>query len=135
MSIFVFMRNLFVLLMLLSALQSFSQTAKPIKKTIQLSGVVVTGDSLKGVPAVSIKIVKTDSIDYSYFFSVLTDADGFFLLMARPGDVLDFKKEGFADSKYTVLDTLSGHYSIIQVIQNKATIKDASQLPEVLPRK
>ena len=129
------MKTIIVTLSLLFSFQCYSQNTKPIKKTIQLSGVVVTGDSLKGVPAVSIKIVKTDSIDYSYFFSVLTDADGFFLLMARPGDMLDFKKEGFVDSKYTVLDTLSGHYSIIQVIQNKASIKDTRQLPEVLPKK
>jgi hypothetical protein len=114
------MKRWFVIIVMLVGFQSFSQTAKSVKKPIQLSGVVVAGDSLNPVPATSIKIVKTDSIDYSYFFSVLTDDKGFFLLMAKPGDVLEFKKTGYIDSRYTVPDTLTKTPpSIIHLIESK----------------
>ena len=113
------MKTLAVILGLLFSFQGFAQNTKSIKKSVQLSGVVVTGDSLKSVPAVWIKILKTDSIDYNYLFSTPTDANGFFVLMARPGDVIGFKKEGYADTNYTLSDTLkANHLSIIQTIKS-----------------
>lgn len=114
----------------------YAQNARIIKKPIQLSGVLVAGDSLKGIPAVSIKIVKTDSIDYSYFFSVPTDKEGFFSIMVRPGDVIEFKKPGYADLRYPVPDTLTRtHTSIVQIMQSKASLQDTSQVPKVIPEK
>ncbi len=121
---------LIALILVLFEFSSFSQTTKPIKKPIQLSGVVVAGDSLNAIPSVSIKIIKTDSIDYSYFFSVLTDDKGFFLLMAKPGDVLEFKKEGYKDSRYAVSDTLTRKPPSIVYLMERNT-----QPPEVLPKK
>ena len=131
------MKRLFVLiLVVLFGFQSFSQTAKTVKKPIQLSGVVVAGDSLIPVKDASIKIVKTDSIDYSYFFNVLTDDKGFFILMAKPGDILEFKKTGYVNSRYTIPDTLTkATTSIVQILQSTAILKDTTQLPEVLPKK
>ena len=85
------MKIVVAVLILLVGFTGFSQNSKPIKKQIQLSGVLVTGDSLKAVKGASIKVTKTDSIDYSFFFSVPTDDNGFFTLMARPGDVIGFK--------------------------------------------
>ena len=85
----------------------------------------------------TIKIVKTDSMDYSYFFSVPTDKDGLFLLKVRPGDVIEFKKSGYVDSRYTTPHTLTKEYtSIIQItMQRKENSKDTSVLLEVLPKK
>jgi len=113
------MKTFVVVLVLLVGFQGFAQNTKPIKKQIQLSGVLVTGDSLKAVKGASIKVTKTDSIDYSYFFSVPTDDNGFFILMAKPGDVIGFKKEGYVDTNYTIPDTLKmPQFSIIQIINS-----------------
>jgi hypothetical protein len=113
------MKIIVVIVLVLLGFQSFSQNSKPIKKPIQLSGVLVTEDSLKPVKAASIKVTKTDSIDYSYFFSVPTDENGFFVLMARPGDIIGFKKEGYFDTDYTIPDTLkAAQYSITQQIKS-----------------
>ncbi|HXD92402.1 MAG TPA: hypothetical protein VNX01_04275 [Bacteroidia bacterium] len=123
------MRIFIVVLVLLVGFQGFSQNTKPIKKQLQLSGVLVTGDSLKGVQGASIKVTKTDSIDYSFFFSVPTDKDGFFTLMARPGDVIGFKKENYADTSYTISDTLTvSHFSIVQIIRN---LKDTGSIQSI----
>lgn len=113
------MRIFILVIVLLVGFQGFSQNTKLVKKQLQLSGVLVTGDSLKAVQGASIKVTKTDSIDYSFFFSVPTDKDGFFTLMARPGDVIGFKKEGYADTNYAIPDTLTlSHFSIVQIIRN-----------------
>jgi hypothetical protein len=113
------MKVLVVIVVLLIGFQGFSQNMKSVKKQIQLSGVLVTGDSLKPVKAASIKVTKTDSVDYSYFFSVPTDDNGFFILMAKPGDVIGFKKEGYADTNYTIPDTLKiAQFSIVQIINS-----------------
>jgi len=113
------MRIFVVVLVLLVGFQGFSQNTKPVKKQIQLSGVLVTGDSLKAVQGASIKITKTDSIDYTYFFSVPTDKDGFFVLMAKPGDVIGFKKESYADTNYVIPDTLTvSRFSFVQIIRS-----------------
>lgn len=98
------MRALVVVLSLLIGFSGFAQNI-PIKRQIQVSGILITGDSLKAVKGASIKITKTDSIDYSYFFSVPTDENGFFILMAKPGDILGFRKEGFSDTSYVIPDT------------------------------
>ena len=125
------MRIFVVVLVLLAGFQSFSQNIKPLKKQIQLSGVLVTGDSLKAVQGASIKITKTDSIDYSYFFSVPTDKDGFFVLMAKPGDVIGFKKESYADTNYVIPDTLKAtHFDIVQIIRRDTfTLKEVNVYP------
>ena len=118
------MKKLIVTILLLIGFYGFSQNTKPIKKTIQLSGILISEDSLKAVKGASIKITKTDSIDYSYFFSVPTDENGYFVLMARPGDIISFKKEGFMDTNYTIPDTLkAAKYSITQQIKYKPATK------------
>ncbi|HTA62194.1 MAG TPA: hypothetical protein VK835_07055 [Bacteroidia bacterium] len=122
------MKTLVIVLVLLVGFQGFSQDTKPQKKQIQLSGVLVTGDSLKPVKAASIKVTKTSSVDYSYFFSVPTDDNGFFILMAKPGDIIGFKKEGYSDTNYVIPDTLkTPQFSIIQVINS---LNDTIQKPK-----
>src|ERR1700740_239986 len=119
------MRIFIVVLVLLVGFQGFSQNTKKVKKQIQLSGVLVTGDSLKAVQGASIKVTKTDSIDYSYFFSVPTDKDGFFVLMVKPGDIIGFKKEGYKDTNYIIADTVTRtNFSIVQIIKS---LKDTAQ--------
>ena len=131
------MKTCITILIFLFGGTCYAQTTTIIKRPIHLSGVLVSGDSLKGVPMATIKIVKTDSMDYSYFFSVPTDKDGLFSLNVRPGDVIEFKKSGYVDSRYTTPHTLTKEYtSIIQItMQRKENSKDTSVLLEVLPKK
>lgn len=139
MSTFVFMKNLVLLIVLMisfNTYNTYAQSVKNLKKPVQLSGVVVTGDSLNPVKDAFIKIVKTDSIDYSYFFNVLTDEKGYFLLMAKPGDVLEFKKVGYVNSRFVVPDTLTrAASSFVQILYSIASLKDTSQLRETTPKK
>ena len=85
---------------------------------------VVEGDSLKGVPFTSIVVGKTNH-------GAVTDYDGFFTLIAKPGDVIEFVNLGYKDAEYTVPDTLKAtHYSIVQIIRRDTfTLKEIAVYP------
>ena len=101
----------------------FSQT-KPLKEVasenyIQISGVVLD-DSLQPLPFVSIMLKGTRS-------GTVSDYYGFFTIVARPGDEMQFFSINHKNKVYNLSDTLTGkHYSIIQILT-----KDTIQLPEV----
>lgn len=80
-------------------------------KLVQLSGVVVSSDSLKPIPYSTIynKTVKRGT---------LSDAYGYFSTVVLPGDTLIFNRFGYFKSSYIVPDTLlEDRYSIIHVLQ------------------
>lgn len=116
----------FFLVAMLLCFQSFAQnqTKKPEDKLVQLSGVVVEGDSLKGVPFTSIVVGKTNH-------GAVTDYDGFFTLIAKPGDVIEFVNLGYKDAQYIVPDTLKAtHFSIVQIIRRDTfTLKEIAVYP------
>ena len=116
----------FLAAMLTLCFTSFAQTqtAKPEERLIQLSGVVVEGDSLKGVPFTSIVVVKTGR-------GTVTDYDGFYTLIVRPGDVIEFVNLGYKEAQYIVPDTLtSTHYHNIQTIHRDTfTLKEVNVYP------
>ncbi len=86
---------------------------------IQLSGVIVDGDSLVGVPFVSI-FAKGRA-------KAISDIYGFFTLVVEPGDDVQFLSVSHKKANYKLEDTLSlRHYFIIQKL-----IKDTVQLPSV----
>jgi len=101
-----------------------TQPAKTNDRLIQLSGLVVEGDSLKGVPFTSIVVVKTSH-------GTVTDYDGFFTLIVKPGDVIEFVNLGYKDVLYTVPDTLTTtHFSILQTIHRDTfTLKEVNVYP------
>lgn len=91
------------------------------ERLIQLSGVVVSSDSLQEMPyaAVYNKTVHRGTI---------ADIYGFFSLVVQPGDTIIFRYYGHKPSSYIVPDTLSeDRYSIIHMM----TI-DPIQLKEVI---
>lgn len=115
----------FLMTILLLCINTYAQTqAKPAERLIQLSGVVVEGDSLKGVPFTSIVVGNTNH-------GAVTDFDGFFTLIAKPGDVIEFVNLGFKDAKYVVPDTLTAtHFSIVQIIRRDTfTLKEVNIYP------
>lgn len=88
-------------------------------KYIQVSGVVLD-DSLQPLPFVSIMLKGTRSGTVSDFY-------GFFTVVARAGDEMQFFSINHKSKAYNLADTLTGrHYSIIQILT-----KDTIQLPIV----
>lgn len=98
---------------------SFSQD-KTNKLLIQLSGVVVSGDSLEQMPFTTI-FHKGDKR------GTVADYYGYFSIVAIPGDTLLFSYYGYKTSSYIIPDTLKDdRYSIIHLMH-----KDTIHLPEI----
>ncbi len=116
----------FLAAMLLLCVTSVAQIqpAKQKDKLIQLSGLVVEGDSLKGVPFTSIVIQKSGR-------GTVTDYFGFYTLIVEPGDVIEFVNLGYKEAQYIVPDTLtSKHYDNIQIIHRDTfTLKEVNVYP------
>ena len=112
-------RLFFAFLFLCSLSAGAQQHAGP--GLIQLSGVVVTGDSLKPVPFINILIKNT-------YRGVISDYYGFFSIVAKEKDTLEFSALGFRKAYFVIPDTLSEQrYSLIQILQS-----DTILLPEAL---
>lgn len=89
-------------------------------KLIQLSGVVVSEDSLKEMPFASVFNGSTKR-------GTIADVYGFFSLVVQRGDTLSFKYLGHKTGYYVVPDTLvDSRYSIIHMLQ-----VDTIELPEM----
>lgn len=87
---------------------------------IQLSGIVVDDDSLRGIPFVSVLVKGTKR-------GTITDFYGFFSVVAQPGDELQFFSINHKNAVYKLEDTLSlKHYYVIQRL-----LKDTILLADV----
>lgn len=97
----------------------FSQEKAENFKLVQLSGVVVDDDSLRGIPFVSV---------YRGSRPVaVSDINGFFTLVVKPGDEINFTSLNHKSATYKLEDTLSlRHYFIIQRL-----LKDTIMLSNV----
>lgn len=111
------MRYLLFFLLLGYFFTGFSQEKE---RLIQLSGVLVSADSLDQVSYASI-------YDKTTRKGTISDYYGYFSFVTRPGDTVMFNSFGFKPSAYIVPDTLSEmRYSIIHIM-----IPDTIILPEV----
>ena len=112
------MKHLFIITIIFFSANLFSQTKTVNEKYLQISGVVLD-DSLQPLPFVSIMLKGTRSGTVSDFY-------GFFTIVARPGDELQFFSINHKSKVYNLSDTLTGkHYSIIQILT-----KDTIQLAQ-----
>ena len=85
----------------------YAQTPKP-NPLIQLSGLVISTDSLRGLPLVSVRIKNSGK-------GTLTDDGGFFSFVARKGDTILFSSIGYKTISYVVPADLKGvKYTLIQ---------------------
>eukprot|EP00933_Yihiella_yeosuensis_P007447 TRINITY_DN112494_c0_g1_i1.p1 TRINITY_DN112494_c0_g1~~TRINITY_DN112494_c0_g1_i1.p1 ORF type:complete len:211 (+),score=8.66 TRINITY_DN112494_c0_g1_i1:11-643(+) len=85
---------------------------------VQLSGVVVSGDSLTPVPFSSVIIEGSNR-------GTIADYYGFFSLVVRTEDTIKFSSVGYRDAYFTVPDTIhQSRYSIIQLLQKDTIILD-----------
>jgi hypothetical protein len=110
---------LFIFLLLTSLLVRAQQP----DNLIQFSGLVVSIDSLRALPLVSIKIKGTNKGSY-------TDQTGFFSLVAKKGDIISFSFLGLKTVEYKIpLNLDQNKYSIIQPMS-----EDTVFLPETYVR-
>jgi hypothetical protein len=97
---------------------SFSSFAQQ-QQLIQFSGLVLTSDSLMGIPYATVLIKGTGR-------GTVTDYQGFFSLVAGKGDVIEFSCIGHRSSTIVIPDSLTkDKYSVIQLLT-----RDTIFLPE-----
>jgi hypothetical protein len=110
------MKKILVVILLVSALfwsdavlaqQPQPKPVQPVE-LVQLSGLVVSVDSLQGLPLVSIRIKNTNK-------GTFTDEGGFFSFVVKKTDTIVFSFIGYKTVEYILPANLKGiKYSIIQ---------------------
>ncbi len=108
---------------LLISAQSFAQLIPSKDSVVQLFGVVMTADSLQGLPAASV-------IDEHDGRGTLTNDQGVFSIVVLKGNKIRFSSVGFKDKVITIpKDLKSNQYSVIQMLVN-----DTAYLPATILR-
>ncbi|MCA6439532.1 MAG: carboxypeptidase-like regulatory domain-containing protein [Sediminibacterium sp.] len=100
------------------------QTGNPYRDSIvQLYGVVMTADSLRGLPAVSVIVEGRGR-------GTITSNDGVFSIAVLKGDRITFSSVGFKNSTIKIpLNLPENQYSVIQLLVN-----DTAYLPATVLR-
>jgi hypothetical protein len=90
---------------------------------VQLYGVIMTADSLKGIPSVSIVVKGRNQGTYS-------NDQGVFSIVVLKGDQIEFSSVGYKTILLNISDTLHGNQqSVIQLM-----VQDAQYLPATIIR-
>jgi len=117
-----------VLLYFLIAFFIIPATAKAQFETVrdsvvQLYGIVMTADSLVGIPAVSVTIKGQNR-------GTITNNQGVFSIVVLKGDVIDFTHVSYKPKEITIPKTLEGNqYSVVQLM-----VADTVYLPATIIR-
>jgi len=111
----------FLLLMLLASVLTYKSQAQfeRIKDSVvQLYGLVMTADSLRGIPAVSIVVVGTGR-------GTLTNDQGVFSIVVLKGDKVEFSSIGYKPKMVEIPKNIEGNqYSVLQLL-----VTDTQYLP------
>lgn len=101
-----------------------AQTATSLfENVIQINGVTMTADSLRGVPGVIVEVKNKNR-------GVETNGQGVFSIVVYKGDTLLFSSLGFRSKEYVVPQNVKGNYlSLIQLM-----VQDTFYLPETIVR-
>jgi hypothetical protein len=113
------MKKLVLYFLLLSApFAVHAQFDKLKDSVVQVYGVIMTADSLKGIPAVSIVVKGRNQGTFS-------NDQGVFSIVVLKGDEIEFTSIGYKPVLYKIRDTTSGNQiSLIQLM-----VVDAQYLP------
>ena len=114
-------RLILYLLLLVAPYAVHAQFDKLRDSVVQVFGVIMTADSLKAIPAVSVVVKGRNQGMYS------TD-QGVFSLVVLKGDVIEFSSVGYKTVDFTVPDS-GNQVSIIQLM-----VTDAKYLPATIIR-
>jgi hypothetical protein len=118
------MKKIVLYILLLSApFAVHAQFDKLKDSVVQLYGVIMTSDSLRGIPSASIIVKGRNQGTYS-------NDQGVFSIVVLKGDVIEFSSVGYKTYTFNVPDTFRGNqYSIIQLM-----VVDAQYLPATIIR-
>ncbi|MGE5519819.1 MAG: carboxypeptidase-like regulatory domain-containing protein [Candidatus Dadabacteria bacterium] len=102
-------------------LRSHAQFETVKDSVVQLFGIVMTADSLKGIPAVSVTIKGTNR-------GTITNNQGVFSIVALRGNVVEFTHVSFKPKVITVPSNIEGNqYSVVQLM-----VEDTFYLPATI---
>jgi CarboxypepD_reg-like domain len=101
-------KTLFIFFILLQTGYSKAQTLQD--SVVQLYGVIMTADSLRGIPAVTVSVVGQNR-------GTFTNDKGIFSIVTLKGDVIEFTSVGYKSRRITVPNNIEGNqYSMIQLM-------------------
>ncbi len=99
-----------ILISLLAPFAAKAQFESFKDSVVQLYGVVMTADSLRGLPSVTVKLRNQNRGTY-------TNEQGVFSLVVLKGDIIEFTSVGFKPKVVTIPTNLEGNaFSIIQLM-------------------
>ena len=112
---------LFILLASILTYKSQAQFEHIKDSVVQLYGLVMTADSLKGIPAVSI-VVKRDGR------GTITNDQGVFSIVVLKGDIVEFTSIGYKPKVIEIPKNMEGNqYSVLQLL-----VTDTVYLPATI---
>src|ERR1700754_3104068 len=116
------MKKIVLYILLLSAPFAVHAQFDRLKDSVvQLYGVIMTADSLRGIPAVSVIVKGRNQGTYS-------SDQGVFSIVVLKGDVIEFSSVGYKPITINIADTFRGNqYSVIQLM-----VTDAQYLPATI---
>ena len=109
--------------LIFTSLHSKAQNQQPSRSdsVVQLYGVVMSADSLRGLDATSVIVVGTGR-------GTITNDQGVFSIVVLKGDTIRFSSVGFKDKQITIPKNLAGNqHSVIQLMVN-----DTAYLPATI---
>lgn len=113
--------RLWIVCLLMSPLAALAQFEQMKDSIVQLYGVVMTADSLRGIPAVTVKLHNQNR-------GTFTNEQGVFSIVVMKGDIIDFTCVGFIPKRVVIPRNLEGNvYSIIQLM-----VTDTVYLPATI---
>lgn len=114
---------LLILFCFLGAKQAKAQFETVKDSVVQLYGIVMTADSLEGIPAVSVTVKGSNR-------GTMTNAQGVFSIVVLKGDVVEFTHVTYKPKAVTIPHDLKGnHHSIVQLM-----VEDTVYLPATIIR-
>ncbi len=118
------MKKLVLYILLLAApFAVHAQFDKLKDSVVQLYGVIMTADSLKAIPMVTVVVKGRNQGTYS-------NEQGVFSIVVLKGDVVEFSSVGYKPVVVTIPDTMTGNqYSVVQLM-----VQDAQYLPATVIR-
>ncbi len=125
---FILLKRVFFLAIASLAMFASPVKSQPLKPTpsnpyILFTGLVLTSDSLKAIPYVVIKNSRLGMIGH-------TDKSGYFSVIVRKGDTIDFMQIEQKPSRHIVPDTLSTtRYHVVKLM-----VQDTLTLPAIFIR-
>lgn len=115
------MRQLILSIILIGFVTSMMAQAKKDNNVVQVSGIVMTSDSLYPVSYATIAIKGTSRGTYANY-------EGFFSIVARKGETLQFAAIGYESKEYTIPgDHIGDRLTLVQLLTD-----DAYNLPETV---